>query len=56
MALLEEPDRERGFNKERIIRTLLNHAGEELTKYRVGQLSGASEPWTRQYTEQLEEQ
>lgn len=56
MALLEAPDRERGFNKERIIRTLLNHSGDGLTKYRVAQLSGASEPWTRQYTEQLEEQ
>lgn len=56
MALLEEPDRERGFNKERIIRTLLNHTADDLTKYRVAQLSGASEPWTRQYTDQLEEQ
>ena len=55
MALLEEPNRERGFNKERIIRVLLNHTGEDLTKYRLAQLSEASEPWTRQYTEQLEE-
>ena len=56
MALLEKPDRERGFNKERIIRVLLNHTGDDLTKYRVAQLSGASEPWTRQYTETLEEE
>ena len=56
MALLEPPDRERGFNKGRIIRVLLNHGGGELTKYRLAQLSGASEPWTRQYTKQLEEQ
>ncbi|MDR5673419.1 hypothetical protein RH858_09705 [Halalkaliarchaeum sp. AArc-GB] len=56
MALLEQPDRERGFNKERIIRVLLNHTGDDLTKYRLAQLSGASEPWTRQYTEKLEEQ
>lgn len=56
MALLEQPDRERGFNKERIIRVLLNHTGEQLTKYRLAKLAGASEPWTRQYTEQLEEQ
>ena len=56
MALLEKPDRERGFNKERIIRVLLNQTGEELTKYRLAQLAGASEPWTRQYTETLEEQ
>lgn len=56
MALLEQPDRERGFNKERIIRVLLNHMGADLTKYRLAQLSEASEPWTRQYTEKLEEQ
>ncbi|MUW15807.1 hypothetical protein GJ633_15165 [Halorubrum sp. CBA1125] len=55
MALLERPDRERGFNKERIIRVLLNHSGEELTKYRVAKLAETSEPWTRQYTEKLEE-
>ncbi|WP_254863136.1 hypothetical protein [Halovivax gelatinilyticus] len=55
MAILEQPDRERGFNKDRIIRVLLNHTGDELTKYRLAQLSGASEPWTRQYTESLEE-
>lgn len=55
MALLKEPDRERGFNKGRIIRVLLNHTGENITKYRVAQLAGASEPWTRQYTETLEE-
>jgi hypothetical protein len=56
MALLEKPDRERGFNKERIIRVLLNHTGEDLTKYRLAQLADASESWTRQYTDKLEEQ
>ena len=56
MAVLERPDRERGFNKERIIRVLLNHTGDDLTKYRLAQLSETSEPWTRQYTERLEEQ
>jgi hypothetical protein len=56
MAVLEKPARERGFNKGRIIRVLLNHTGDDLTKYRVAQLSGASEPWTRQYTDQLAEQ
>jgi len=55
MAILETPDRERGFNKERIIRVLLNHVGDDLTKYRLAQLSETSEPWTRQYTERLEE-
>jgi len=54
MALLEAPDRERGFNKERIIRVILNHPDGDLTKYRVAALSGASEPWTRQYTDTLE--
>jgi len=54
MVLLEEPSRERGFNKERIIRVLLNHSKEDLTKYRLAQLSEASESWTRQYTEKLE--
>jgi hypothetical protein len=56
MPLLQPPDRERGFNKERIIRVLLNHTGDELTKYRLAQLSEASEPWTRQYTQTLEDQ
>ncbi|PSP40330.1 hypothetical protein BRC66_04130 [Halobacteriales archaeon QH_2_66_30] len=56
MALLEKPDRQRGFNKERIIRVLLNHTGKNLTKYRLAQLAEASEPWTRQYTDKLEEQ
>jgi DNA-binding Lrp family transcriptional regulator len=55
MALLEQPNRERGFTKERIIRVLLNHTGDNLTKYRLAQLADASESWTRQYTEKLEE-
>lgn len=56
MALLEKPDRERGFNKGRIIRVLLNHTDEDLTKYKLAQLADASEPWTRQYTDKLEEE
>lgn len=56
MAMLEKPNRKRGFNKERIIRVLLNHTGGDLTKYRLAQLAEASEPWTRQYTEKLEEE
>lgn len=55
MALLEKPNRKRGFNKERIIRVLLNHPEDDLTKYRLAQLAETSEPWTRQYTEKLEE-
>ena len=54
MALLEQPNRERGFTKERIIRVLLNHPGDNMTKYRLAQLADASESWTRQYTEKLE--
>jgi hypothetical protein len=55
MALLENPDRKRGFTKERIIRVLLNHSGGDLTKYRLAQLADASKSWTRQYTDKLEE-
>lgn len=56
MVVLEKPRRERGFNKGRIIRVLLNHPDGELTKYRVAQLSNVSEPWTRQYTGKLEKE
>lgn len=55
MALLEKPDRTRGFNQERIIRVLLNHPNGDLTKYRVAQLADVSESWTRQYTDRLED-
>ena len=64
MALLKEPNRERGFNKERIIRVLLNRSANRhnlndegnLTKYKLAQEAGASEPWTRQYTDRLDEE
>jgi hypothetical protein len=52
--LLEKPERERGFKKERIIRVLLNHDSGEITKYRVAKLADVSEPWCREYTERLE--
>lgn len=55
MSLLQQPNRKRGFNKERIIRVLLNHPNGRLTKYRIAQLAEASESWTRQYTDKLEE-
>lgn len=55
MALLEAPEKTRGKYKERILRVLLNHSNEELTKYKVAQLAEASEPWTRQYTQRLED-
>ena len=54
MALLERPDRERGFGKERILRVLLSHDGAEITKYRVAQLAEVTEAWCREYTERLE--
>jgi hypothetical protein len=53
--LLEKPDRVRGYSKERILRVLLNHDGEDITKYRVAKLAEASEAWTREYTDRLEE-
>ena len=55
MALLGQPERERGFNKERIMRALLNHTDDDLTKYRLAQLAETSESWTRQYTGKLEQ-
>jgi hypothetical protein len=55
-VLLSKPDRERGFKKERILRVVLTHAGDELTKYRVAKLADVSEPWCREYTEQLEDE
>jgi len=53
--LLEKPEKTRGITKERIIRVLLNHSEEEVTKYRVSKLADVSEPWCREYTEKLEE-
>jgi hypothetical protein len=53
--LLEKPDRVRGYRKERILRVLLNHDGEEITKYRVAKLAETSESWTREYTDRFEE-
>jgi len=53
--LLEKPKRERGFKKGRIFRVLLNHSGEEITKYRVAKLAEVSEPWCREFTERLED-
>lgn len=53
--LLEPPARERGFGRERILRVLLNHTHEEITKYRVAQLAEVSEAWTREYTDRLAE-
>lgn len=54
--LLEKPDRQRGFKRERILRILLNHPDGALTKYRVAKKAEASESWVREYTETLERQ
>lgn len=52
--LLEQPTRKRGAGKERILRVLLNHDGEAITKYRVAKEADVSEPWCREYTQKLE--
>ncbi|TQQ82976.1 hypothetical protein EGH24_05950 [Halonotius terrestris] len=53
--LLKKPEKTRGITKERILRVLLNHTGEDITKYRLSKLAEVSEPWCREYTEKLEE-
>lgn len=61
--LLEKPERERGFKKERIIRVLLNQSrsnqgsqsGKQISKYRVAKLAEVSEPWCLEYTRRLED-
>lgn len=53
--LLRKPEKTRGITKERILRVLLNHTGEDITKYRLAKLAEVSEPWCREYTEKLEE-
>jgi hypothetical protein len=53
--LLKKPEKTRGITKERILRVLLNHVGEDITKYRLAKLAEVSEPWCREYTEKLEE-
>lgn len=52
--LLKEPAQKRGAGKERILRVLLNHSGQEITKYRLAKEAKVSEPWCREYTENLE--
>lgn len=54
-VLIQKPDRKRGFKKERILRVLLNNPEGDLTKYRVAKEAEATEPWTREYTSELEE-
>ena len=51
--MLEMP-KKRGFKKERILRILLNHAGGELSKYRIAKDGDVSEEWVLEYTDRLE--
>lgn len=53
--LLQKPDRTRGFKKERILRVLLIHAKEDISKYRVAKEADVSEPWVHEYTKRLEQ-
>lgn len=52
--LLEKPDRQRGFKKERLHRVLLNHAVGGLTRYQVAQAADVSTSWAYDYLDQLE--
>lgn len=51
--LLEPPDRERGFKKERIHRVLLNHPDGELSRYEITQQANVSTSWAYDYLDQL---
>lgn len=46
--------RKRGYLKERIIRTILNHPSGDLSKYRLAKEAEASYPWTHEYLTTLE--
>lgn len=46
--------RRRGYLKERIIRTILNHPSGDLSKYRLAKEAEASFPWTHEYLATLE--
>lgn len=52
--LLEKPDRERGYKKERLHRVLLNHPGGDLTRYEITQRADVSKGWAYDYFDQLE--
>jgi hypothetical protein len=51
--LLEKPDRQRGFKKERLHRLLLNHAGGELSRYEVAKQAEVSTSWAYDYLDRL---
>ena len=51
--LLEKPDRQRGFKKERLHRVLLNHANGELSRYEIAKQADVSTSWTYEYLDKL---
>jgi len=55
-VVLDVPDRQRGFKKERILRVLLQQPDEGVSRYRVAKEAGASEPWVHEYLDRLEDQ
>jgi hypothetical protein len=52
--LLEKPDRQRGYKKERLHRVLLNHPGGELSRYEITKRAKVSKGWAYDYFDQLE--
>ena len=44
----------RGFKKERILRILLSHDSDKLSKYRIAKEADVSEEWVLEYTNRLE--
>lgn len=53
--LLEPPDRERGFKRERLLRVLLTHPNGELNKRELAQEAETTDAWAGKFTTQLEE-
>jgi len=51
--LLEPPDRDRGFKKERLHRVLLNHSDGELSRYETAHHANVSTSWAYDYLDQL---
>lgn len=53
--LLEPPDRERGFKRERLLRVLLTHPDGELSKRDLAREAETTDAWAGKFTAQLEE-
>lgn len=53
--LLEPPDRERGFKRERLLRVLLAHPDGTLSKRALSREAGTTDAWAVKLTNQLEE-